>query len=447
VSPSCRTQLTLIFGLLAWSGCELTSHDLDAFQTTATGPTKIRAVLEDGSRDPELRTRAAMLLLDLDRRDLHGPDELQRELTSLGDDSLARLALPLSRALLARMQTEPGKVPGRGAVRAKDAAERALELLAPEQRRILGEMLIRWIVADVAKRADTGKSSLEALSGKLGANAAPPLLHGLRSDVPLPDLVRLSVLLDRHATPALRAETASRLLDISAHLHTPQGLLPALGHFAEQPGVRQRLVATARDKARSVEDRAEALTLLEGHATAAELLPLLGLALDEREEVTLRELAVTRAGETGSSEALPGLLMLVGDRRHERLRTLAGQQVLDLGGPKMLASFFRALPRGWDTPYTRREIDAYSKHLNRFTPDMALLMLLGDKLHSSAWWPRVLALRYFAAQGSFEDLWRIRKHESDTAPILGEGWPRGHTVGQEATVCVNALNERLLRTR
>ena len=34
------------------------------------------------------------------------------------------------------------------------------------------------------------------------------------------------------------------------------------------------------------------------------------------------------------------------------------------------------------------------------------------------------------------DVWRIRKHESDTAPILGEGWPRSYTVGQEATICV-----------
>lgn len=397
--------------------------------------------------DPALRTRAAMLLLDLDRHNLHGPDELQRELSSLTSDSLARLALPLSRALLARMQTAVGEAPSSRALRAKDAAEGALSLLAPKQRVVLGDMLIRWMVSDVARRADAGKASLEALSAKLGAEAGEALLEGLTSDVPLPDVLRVSDLLDRHATPALRERSAARLLDIARHLRTPAGLLPALGRFSDQAGVRELLVATARDKSRSVPDRAQALTLLSHHATESELLPLLGLALDEQEHLALRELAVMRAGETGSGEALPGLLILVGDRSHARLRTLAGEQVLELGGPKMLASFFRALPRGWDVPYAREEIDAYSKHIHRFTPDIALLMLLGEKLHSSLWWPRVLALRYFAAQGSFEDLWRIRKHEGDTAPILGEGWPRGYTVGQEATVCVNALNERLLRAR
>ncbi len=387
-----------------------------------------------------------MLLLDLDRHNLHGPDELQRELSSLTGESLSRLAPPLSRALLARMQTTVGHAPSRSALRAKDAAEGALALLAPKPRQVLGDMLIRWVVTDVAHRADAGRTSLEALCAKLGEGAGEPLLAGLQSHVPLPDLRRVSVLLDRHASPALRERTATRLLDIARQLQTPEGLLPTLGRFADRAGVRQLLVATARNKSRNVADRAQALTLLLHHTTESEVLPLLGLALDPQEPLALRELSVMRAGETGSSEALPGLLILVGDRNHARLRTLAGEQVLELGGPKILAVFFRALPRGWDVPYAREEIDAYSKHIHRFTPDIALLMLLGEKLHSSLSWPRVIALRYFAAQGSSEDLWRIRRHEGDTTPILGEGWPRGYTVGQEATVCVNTLNERLLRT-
>ena len=147
------------------------------------------------------------------------------------------------------------------------------------------------------------------------------MLYGLRSDTPLPDLDRLAALLDKHASPALRERTAARLLEIARRLDTPADLLPALGRVTEQAGVRDRLVSTARDKQRSVAARAQALRLLSRRTTAAELFPLLGLALDEQEDLSLRELSVERVGETKSSEALPGLLMLTGDRGHARLRS------------------------------------------------------------------------------------------------------------------------------
>ncbi len=436
-----------MLAVVGCQACELTERDLDAFQTTATGPSKIRAVLEDGGKNPELRARAAMLLLDLDRHDLNGPDELQRELKSLSSESRAKLVRPLSRVLLARMRTEPGASPSSRAIRGKVALEGALPLLQAAQQKEVGQALIKWIVEDVPKRADAGGHSLEALAAKLGHDAAAPMLAGLRSDVALTDIARLSMLLDRHADADARAKAAKLLLQVARKLDTPPSLLPALGHFADQKDVRTLLVTIARDKARSITDRAQGLTLLHAHMGSDELMPVLNLALDEQEGLTLRELATSRAGETHSGEALPGLLMLLGDRTHARLRMLAGVQVLDIGGPKLLATFFRALPHGWGVPYAREEIDAYSTRIQAFQPEVALLMLFGEKLQSSLWWPRVIALRYFAARGSFEDLWRIRKHGGDTAPIIGDGWPRGYTVGQEAERCVNALNERLLRGR
>lgn len=444
--PSRRApSLWLLFALL--TGCELTERDLAAFQSTATGPSKIRAVLEDGSRDPALRARAAMLLLDLERHDVRGPELLQKELESLETDSRTKLATPLARTLLARMQTDLGKKPSERALRSKHAAEDALDLLSAKERAALGDQLLRFMVRDIDNRANDGARSLEALAARLGTEATAALLDGLRSDLPITNIVRLARLLDQHASKDARAACAAKLLDIAQHLGVPQPMLPALGLFADQKSVRERLIATAQDGSRATSARAEALTLLARRTTASELLPLLGLALDDDEPLSLRELAVTRAGETGSSEALPGLLLLTSDRSHARLRSLSGEQVLELGGEKMLSAFFRALPHSWDVPYSRDEIDAYSKHIDKLAPNTALLMLMGEKLHSSLWWPRVIALRYFAAQGAFEDLWRIRKHIADTAPIVGDGWPRGYTVGQEAERCVNALNERLLRSR
>ena len=45
------------------SGCALDAHDLDAFRTTASGPDKLKALVEDPSRPADLRAEAALRLL------------------------------------------------------------------------------------------------------------------------------------------------------------------------------------------------------------------------------------------------------------------------------------------------------------------------------------------------------------------------------------------------
>jgi hypothetical protein len=317
----------------------------------------------------------------------------------------------------------------------------------------------------------------------LGKDSAPTLLGGLTAQIPPRDVLRLAHVLHTHAAPELRQSVAERLVEIERAYRSPdhdrvlaaqagvelgtQGkardeqtmlaaqvaarrrsaliekLMPALGLFADQALARAYLVQLARRGDVEPEQRRLALSLLKQHVIASEVPPLLELALDERELSELREAALMRAGETGARETLPALLTVLGDRAHTSLRSRAGELVLDIGGAEMLPLFFRSLPRHWDTQYEKREIDAYSERINRFQPEPALLLLFGERLHSSLWCHRVLALRYFASRGIADDVWRIRQHLGDVLPIAGDGWPRGYTVGQEAQSAINQALERL----
>jgi hypothetical protein len=148
-------------------------------------------------------------------------------------------------------------------------------------------------------------------------------------------------------------------------------------------------------------------------------------------------------GEVGSKQALPALLVLLTDRKNHALRQRAGELTLSLGGAEAIPSFFRSLPTGWGMTYSKDEIDAYSEQLVKLPADFSLLLLLGQKLHSSFWWNRVLALHYFAGRGTAEDVWRIRQHVHDLLPILGAGYPAGHSVGLEAESALALATQRL----
>jgi hypothetical protein len=474
-------RLSVLFACVLAVGCTLTERDLDAFQSTATGPEKLRAILTDEQRPAALRAHAALDLLDLSRREADGRGELFRDLARLPAKARGAIVPGFLAGLDARMRTAPGQPPSAEAVRAKDAGVELLGMLEGKARALLGAELLAWTTADMLQRADVGRFSLEAMASAVGPPAADTLLQGITLEQSSRDVLRLSRAVDELASPAVRAGTAERLIAIERAYRAPQydaalmeearralaasdapdpnvlkaqvaarrrsaltaELLPAIGLFADQPAVRARLVELARSGIIEPEQRSQALALLAGHVTQAELSSLLELALDQRELPELREAALARAGETHAREALPSLLMVMGERTHGNLRQRAGELALEIGGTETLPLFFRALPNHWDTLYGKHEIDAYTERLAHIPPDNALLIFLAERLHASAWWHRVLALRYFAHHGSVEHVWRIRQHLADPNMVIGKDWPAGHTVGQEARAALNVALERL----
>ncbi len=469
----------------AVGGCSLDERDLRAFQTTATGPEKLRAILLDGNRPSRLRADAALNLLDLERTDLDGRAALFKDLRKLSGAARNEIVPTFQAGLVSRMLTGRNHAPSSTALRAKDAGVELLPLLGERERSELGEELLSWMVDDLDLRADRGVYSLEAVAERVGFHSAPVLVHALKAQETPRNLERLLKIIDARADAPTRASAAARLVSVEGEWRTPRQrrviedqlrhegafapntdsslidaqiearrvdaiqkrLLPALGRFADQPAARARLLAIAENGSYELAERKLAFTLLEGHVEAGYLPTLLKLALDDKTPVSLRELAITRAGESQSRELVPSLLILTSDPLHQALRQKSAELLLEIGGAQSLQAFFRALPRQWNQNYAKSEIDAYSARVNRFPADFSLLRQLGEKMHSVFWWNRVIALRYFAARGTAEDVWRIRQHLSDVVPIRGEGWPTAYTVGNEAEASLAIALERVRRKK
>lgn len=447
-------MLSLV-SVLVLSACTLDSRDLAAFQHSASGPEKLRAILHSSDRQGPLRAEAALRLLDLPRSDIDGQALLFLELNRL-DAPGKRAILPTFKdGLSLRMRTPRGEAPSATAIRAKDAGARLLPLLDTEERTLLGGELLRFLAEDAPRRADKGELSIERIADKVGTDSAKALIDALSERTDARSLARLTAIIDGHADLTQRSRAAQRLSELEkAYRARPDTdgtlstelvtfVLPALGRFADQASARQRLLTLASSDATALPQRRQALELLAQRCAEDEAGPLLALAQNEAAPAELRVLAMSRAGETKSPKALPVFLILLTDRKNHALRRRAGELSLALGGTEAALSFFRNLPTGWGMSYDKPEVDAYTEQLVKLPPDTSLLLLLGEKIHSSFWWNRVMALRYFASRGTAEDVWRIRMHVHDILPIIAAGYPRGHTVGLEAETALAQSIERL----
>jgi hypothetical protein len=445
-----RPSNALLALSLVLGGCALGDRDLAAFEHTATGPDKLRAVLADMHREPSLRARAALRLLDLPRSDVNGRTLLFSELSHMTPEARAAIVPTFAEGLTARMRTADDLPPSQRAVFAKDAGVELLAMLDGEARQSLGRVLIAFLAHDVERRADVGEHPLEEVVKRVGPSGVSTLVAALRAELPIASLARLGALIDAHADAATRSFAGKTLSDVERvrglRVDVPASeqvrLLAVLGRFRDQDAARARLVEVARDPARAEATRLEALSLMESHVADEEIDGLLALATDITAPLEVRAAAASRAGETRSRRALPGLLALLAERDHERLRRRAGELVLDMGVPESAAAFFRALPAQWDMRYSKAELDAYAERLATFPREPPLVSLLNEKLMSSMWWNRLLALRYFGARGETADLWRIHMHLDDAHVVNGEGFPKAYTVGQEAAQALAMAGER-----
>lgn len=450
--PRARAHGALL-ALALSAGCALDRNDLAVFRHTATGPDKLRAILASSDRDGALRAEAALALLDLPRDDVDGHGMLFRELRSLPEPSKRDILPRFKEGLSVRMQTQKGRALSRTALRAKNAGGKLLAMLGEQERAVLGEELLQFMAGDLAQRGDAGSYSFEQIADQVGPASAPTLIAALNESMDLASVGRIAQAIDAHAAPADRAKAATRLLAVEhafrgrasqGDRETSPGLLSILDRFTDQPAVRARLVGIAKDQALTTAERTRALSLLKGRTGEAELPALLELAQDRGAPPSLRALALTRAGETGSREVLPVCFVLVADREHRELRQRAGELAIAMGKAEGAVNFFRNLPNVWEMVYEKSELDAYAAQLEKLPLDFTLRVLFGAKLHSPYWWNRVMALHYFAARGAIEDMWRIRQHVQDDLLITGPGYPQGRTIGQEAE---SALAMALARLR
>jgi hypothetical protein len=479
--------LPCLISLIALSSaCKVTKADIDTWKGTRKGPGKMVAVMLANKFDLPLRTYAALELVEMERQDVDGVTEMQRAIQKLDPETRMKVVEGLADGLIALMKKPPEKPSSDGAppahqVRAKDAAFLLVASASPEVREKLTQAVVSWYTEDFNGRSLSGNFSAEQVVRGLGSSAARSLVDALNAKLPQQALIKLAELIGQLGEPAVRQKAGARLVAIEREMEGPQflewlkeqikeqmkapnaptpdatrvakaaelnrenfisnGALPAMKYLADQNEVAARLLEIASHKdAKLTDRRTRALQALEGKLGPEHVDQVLALALDSSNPVAVRDYAFDRVGDTRSPKALASMWPLL-QSEDQRLRWRAGELILAIGGPGVLAEFFSKLPNTAGVAYEPEELDGYAQRMAQMSPppkDSALA-----QLQSQNWWDNVIALDYFQRKGSEADAALLEPLTKNVTPVKGKRWDKGDTVGKVAERSIAGLRERL----
>ncbi len=348
------------------SGCQVDSDDVQQWKGTVKGPTRLVAVLKSDRYPRELRTEAAVAIVEMDRNDvdalalLRGAlDDLRREDPGTSEAIVGGM-IPRLEALLSEEPNEADKVPDPTQVRAKDAAYMVIPYAPEDSREALVRSVVGWYSADFEGRSLAGDYSAEQVTRALGAEAAGMLVDALHEKMPPQAMIKIAEIIGEDGDQETKERAGKRLVAIEKEMerasfvkwlsaqiresidasgetadaarvsslalfnrenYINQGALPAMRHLGDQAVVATRLLGIADTKPgpndgkawveRLNARRATALKALEGHVTRAHLNRLLSIALDRSNPIEVRDYAFDRVGDIRSRKAIPRLWALV----------------------------------------------------------------------------------------------------------------------------------------
>ena len=488
-------------GLSMLSGCKVTSEDIDYWKRTQKGPGKIVAVMLADRYPSDLRTQAALALVEMDRQDPDGVALLQQTLQSLQSqdpEAVQEIVAGMVPGLLEMMSGsdenhDDSLGPPPRQTRAKDAAYLLIPHASPAARQQLTDAVVGWYASDFANRSLAGNYSAEQVVRSLGSPAARQMVEGLNAHMPQQALVKVSELIGQIGDAETKQAAGERLVAIEREMEGPEfvnwlkseireaiegevsddrvtniavvnrekflneGALPAMKHLAGVDAVRTRLleVASAAPAETMPPEAKEAINLrrqralmaLEGNVEEAQMDRVLALALDENNPINVRDYAFDRVGDIRSRQAIPRLWTLVSsadnDDLKKRLRWRAGELVLGLGGSDIIPEFFSKLPSGADVEFEPEELEGYATRMSQMTPQP--VAVLESQLASPDWYKRVVALRFIERRGTRADVAKLQQLSRDRARTVGDSWERQElaTVGAVAEDAVGELQERL----
>jgi hypothetical protein len=471
---------------VAAGGCKVTNTDIDTWKGTRKGPGKMVAVMLANKFDLQLRTYAALELVEMERQDVDGVTEMQRAIQKLDPQTRVKVVEGLADGLIELMKKPPATPSSDGTpptyqVRAKDAAFLLVMSASPEVREKLTQSVVGWYTADFNGRSLSGNFSAEQVVRGLGASAARSLVDALGARLPQQALIKLAELIGQLGDAAARQRAGQRLVQIEHEMEgapflewlkgqlvdqlkaagqTPNparvtqaaelnrenfisnGALPAMKYLADQPEVTTRLLEIASHKDPKLTDRrTRALQALEGKVGPEHADQVLALALDGTNPVAVRDYAFDRVGDTRSPKALASMWPLLQNAEDQRLRWRAGELVLAIGGPGVLPEFFSKLPNAATVTYEPEELDGYAQRMAQMSP--APQEVAAAQLQSANWWDNVIALDYFQRKGGEADIALLEPLTKNSNAVKGKRWDKGDTVGKVAERAVAGLRERL----
>ncbi len=494
-------MLHWITGLLllgAAAGCRVTADDIQAWKGTVKGPGKIVTVLTSPRYPLDLRAKAAIALVEMDRSDVDGVAELLRALKQISEKE-PKTIKPLVRAiatpLISILRNTPANTEKTGPpevqVRAKDVAVYLLDYVKKGEdladiRNEIIDAVLDWYVADFNGRSLAGQVSAEQVVEQLRGRAAAKLVASLDAKQPPGTIVKLSELIARFGSSKSKQRAAHRLIEIEKEMFSKpyldwleaearkqfekagrkpspkqlkgtvqmtrnmflaDGVYPAMKHLASDPVLSAYLLEIASltgTDAFTNTRRSLALKALVGNVRPEHAEKLVALAIDGKNPPEVRAMAYDLLPETRNKRIVAKLWPIVEDPKVDpQERGQAGAVVLTLGGPAILDEFLRRLPSQAETKYDPEELATYAQVASQMSP--VPLRKMRRLLTSGHWWTRVIALRFLERRGDASDVARMRKLLSDATPLVGEHWAgRGQKeVKDVVQAAIKALQARL----
>jgi hypothetical protein len=351
---------------LVVAGCKVDSDDVQYWKDTVKGPTRLAAVIGSDRYDSELRTEAAIAIVEMDRTDVNALGLLKDSLDDLRTEDPAATQtivegmVPRLQALLAAESDASANGPDPVQVRAKDAAYMVIPYAPESTREELIRSVLEWYSADFEGRSLAGDYSAEQVTRALGADAARQLVDALHAKMTPAAMIKIAEIIGDNGDDATKQRAGERLVAIEKEMekstfvkwladqirasleasgeaadenrvsslavfnrenYINQGALTAMHHLGDQEVVATRLLRIADTKPGADDQeawvdrlnarRATALKALEGHVTRKHLNRLLSIALDSSNPIEVRDYAFDRVGDIRSRAAIPRLWPLV----------------------------------------------------------------------------------------------------------------------------------------
>ncbi|MEM7437824.1 MAG: hypothetical protein AAF436_21935 [Myxococcota bacterium] len=361
-----KTALRWVMVAILIAGCKANSDDVEAWKGTVKGPARLGAVVGSDRYDDDLRTQAALAMVEMERSDVNGLnllkqalDQLRREDPEATETIVAGMVARLQ-ALLADEKTAEDNGEYQAQIRAKDAAYMVIPYAPEESRTDLTKSVVGWYSRDFQGRSLAGDYSAEQVTRTLGAEAAAMLVDSLNEKMSPQAMIKIAEIIGEDGDDATKKHAAERLVEIERQMEKPafvqwlgteirksleasgepvdegrvnsiavynrenyinNGALPAMKYLAGQEVVSSRLLRIADTKPGSNDPkawvdrlntrRANALRALEGHVSRGQLNRLLSIALDSSNSIEVRDYAFDRVDDIHSRRAIPRLSPLV----------------------------------------------------------------------------------------------------------------------------------------
>ncbi|MFH1131264.1 MAG: HEAT repeat domain-containing protein [Pseudomonadota bacterium] len=404
------------------SACTVSSNDIAKWKETEKGPRKIRAAIRDKRQRFEIRTEAAMAMLELK---LYGP--LGDDLEAVGGDR-EKISGVLVGQLKDRMNDD--SVSPKAQQTAKDALFGLLPALRGKMRQTSEEALLRWVVADWEGRR-FGEHSATKIVQSIGRNAGPILAESLTND---PKSVHvLADLLGQIGSESDRDIGASKLLELAKTKNT-ENVFRALGQVGS-PKARAYLLQVAENGSERHRIWALLALKMKPHAFAVRLAGK--LAGDPFVSAAIRSAAIEVLEAFDSKDSAQALALLLEDK-DKTVRYRAVEALVICCKAMGVAKVLRGLPGKYG--YKKEDVvDFVEGDIAKIGKD-ALIPLRAALMYEN-WIARVVAVRLLGRLGDKEDLPAMGRLVYDVTQL--RGWGGRATVGSETRIAVAELKKRL----